>query len=393
MKRPFQVVALPSRCARVTLPEQATAQSLHKSFAGFPGNCGVWQECLNCFWNIQSTSILLKEEEFMEKPIIEVHVYALEREGDEKFCRYNELFLGWWSRASGCFEGQRRLDFSGVRAQCSKKRASFLLDFEVVSSSSHRWHNILGWFVAFGSFWPGENKWRAVKPCESWSLISGVQISYHFRLLPFFPLTPSIYSTWEECYCLFFFFSLYLSTLLRGVGLGKALCPSFSPNGDGWAVIRKFIASSFSFSPYNRPLKLMPKWAPEPKLIHSMDDSRSPLRWEVSLACGSPAGVKSWGRGLSWGRAAAPPLALSHPALVSFNPCTERHWSARQGFHRRALWAGFSQPRCLILPQANSAGVSPCVWKFIFSINKKCRPPAYSLLEQLAVFISVVLVW
>lgn len=185
MKGPFQVVAFPSRGLGVTLPEQATAQRLHKSFAGFPGSCGVQQECLNCIWNIQSTSILLKSEEFMEKPIIEVHVWRR----NEKFCRYNELFLGWWSKASSCFEGQRRLDFSGVRAQRSKKGASFLLDFEVVSSSSHRWHSVLAWFVA----WVFLTRWkkrRAVKPCENWSFTSGVPISCRSLLLLLFPLHP-----------------------------------------------------------------------------------------------------------------------------------------------------------------------------------------------------------
>lgn len=109
--------------------------------------------------------------------------------GDEKFCRYNELFLGWRSKAGSCFEGQRRLDFSGVRAQCSKKRASFLLDFEVVSSSSHRWHSVLAWFVAW-VFLTRWKKWRAVKPCENWSFISGVPISCRFLLLLLFPLHP-----------------------------------------------------------------------------------------------------------------------------------------------------------------------------------------------------------
>lgn len=109
--------------------------------------------------------------------------------GDEKFCRYNELCLGWWSRASGCFKGQRKLDSSGLRAQCSKRRASFLLDFGVVSSSRHTWHNVLGWFVA----WNFLTRWKQAMSCETlWELES------HFRspnklplpAPPFFPLHP-----------------------------------------------------------------------------------------------------------------------------------------------------------------------------------------------------------
>lgn len=44
--------------------------------------------------------------------------------------------------------------------------------------------------LLLGSFWPSENKWQAMKPCENWSFISVVHRTYHFLLLPFFPLHP-----------------------------------------------------------------------------------------------------------------------------------------------------------------------------------------------------------
>lgn len=117
--------------------------------------------------------------------------------GDKKFCRYNELCLGWWSRARGCFKGQRRLDSSGVRAQCSKRRALFLLDFGVVSSSGHRWHNVLSWFVA----WNFLTRWKQVMSCETlWELES------HFRspnklplpAPPFLPPSPHQFTALER---------------------------------------------------------------------------------------------------------------------------------------------------------------------------------------------------
>lgn len=175
----------------------------------------------------------------MEKHIIELHACALEGRGDEEFCRYNELFQGWWSGASGCFKGQRRLDFSGVRSQSSKTRTFFLLDFEAVSSSSHRWHNILGGFAA----WDFLTRWKQVMSCEIlWELESNFRSPKKLPLPapPFLPPSPhqlvfersaTVWGLFVFCCCCCFCFNL--CTWLRGVGLGKTLCPAFNPNSDG----------------------------------------------------------------------------------------------------------------------------------------------------------------
>lgn len=109
----------------------------------------------------------------MKKAIIEVHVYDLQRSGGREFCKYSKLFPGWWNRESDCFKSLCWISLGWkFSLKPSKKRASLLLLFEVVSSSSHTRHNVLGWCVA----WDFLTRWKQMMSCETlWELES------HFR--------------------------------------------------------------------------------------------------------------------------------------------------------------------------------------------------------------------
>jgi len=145
------------------------------------------------------------------------------------------------------------------------------------------------------------------------------------------------------------------------------LCP-FNHNCDGWSAIRIFSASSFS--PLNRSIRLIAKWVPKPKPVHSMADSRSPLRWNISSVSASfTKGFLNWkqvvrevlGKDVVLGLGSHFAMALSHAVSV-FRPCTGPWWACRaptgllseQGFCSHDVLFSHRQAAC----------VDPRVWKW-----------------------------
>lgn len=192
--------------------------------------------------------------------------------GDKNFCKYSKLFPGWWNRESDCFKSLCWISLGWkFSLKPSKKRASFLLLFEVVSSSSHTRHNVLGWCVA----WDFLTRWKQMMSCETvWEL------EFHFRSpnkLPL-PAPPFLPPSPQQVRGVFFFSFL---PLLRAVQLCKTSGPSFSLNHNGWSAIRRFFVLSSSFNLLNRAIKLTAKWTPMPRSIHSTGHSRNPLRWDI----------------------------------------------------------------------------------------------------------------
>lgn len=127
--------------------------------------------------------------------------------GDKNFCKYSKLFPGWWNRESDCFKSLCWIAFlwgENSHSNLARKELHFYCFLKLCPVAAT--HATMSWAdVLLGTFWPGENKWWAVKPSESWSFISGVQISYHFLLLPFYPLHPNKleeYFFFPSCPCL-----------------------------------------------------------------------------------------------------------------------------------------------------------------------------------------------
>lgn len=199
---------------------------------------------------------------------------------DEKFWddeAFNVVALkakDWISLGKGLTLQIKELSFCWVLKLCPV----------ATTDSTKSWPELLLQF-----FWPGENKWWAVKLCEYWHFISGVQISYHFLLLPFFLLPPLIYSSWEQCSCLV---GVFLVTL-REAGLGNTVCPSVPPQW--WLSCAKEVLFLLLSQPIKQISPFNTQMTPKAK-VHSqelhpfLDDSRSPLRWQVLPACASPAG-------------------------------------------------------------------------------------------------------
>lgn len=81
------MVAFPSQCPRVTLPEQATAQILHMSFAGF--NCGtVFGRNVYFFSEIFNNLRFCWSQRSSWKSPLEKYMYVhWKRRGAKKFCR------------------------------------------------------------------------------------------------------------------------------------------------------------------------------------------------------------------------------------------------------------------------------------------------------------------
>ena len=72
---------------------------------------------------------------------------------------------------------------------------------------------------------------------------------------------------------------------------------------------------------------------------------------------------------MSWNHVSAPPLALSHPASVSFNLALSLVGVQDKAFTGGLSKQGFHSPDVSFCNRQTRAGVSQCVWKFIFSVK------------------------
>lgn len=143
----------------------------------------------------------------MKKSIREVHVCALEEERGQEILQVEWAVSSMMKQDKWLLRRAKEAGFLWGKGSMQQKRASFLFDFEVVSGSSHRQHDVLAWFVA----WVFLTKWKQVTSYETLR-----ELEFHFSSPQNLPLpappflsTSSDQFTTLECYHLGFIFNLF----------------------------------------------------------------------------------------------------------------------------------------------------------------------------------------